>query len=117
MIYKFDRYKNVSILSGVVMLDALKSKSEIVSHSIGVLRDNETIEQAMYRLGICFDSVYGKPTYQAHTVWVSKETGKVTFAKELNIYSLEPKERFIIKDLGDEILYCEYHKTYVAYLH
>lgn len=116
MIYRFYRYKNVSMLSGTIMLDSLPNQGEIISHSIGTLRDNETIEQAMYRLGICFDSIYGKPTYQAHKVWVDKETNDVTFAKELAIYSQEPKESFIIEDLDDEIVYCEYHQTYATYL-
>ncbi|WP_432481736.1 hypothetical protein [Moraxella sp. ZY200743] len=118
MMYQFISFKNVSILAdSIIMLNGLKERNEVISHSIGSLKGNESIEQAMYRLGICFDSIYGKPTYQAHKVWVNKETKKVTFAKELNDYSLEPKESFIIEDLGDEIVYCEYHQTHATYLH
>lgn len=117
MMYQFISFKNVSISAGsVVMLKGVEENGETFSHSIGVLKDNETIEQAMCRLGICFDSIYSKPTYQAHKVWVNKETNDVTFAKELDTYSLEPKESFIIEDLGDEILYCEYHQTNATYL-
>lgn len=54
MIYKFVKYKNVSILVNVICL----SSSETVSHSIGILRDNETIEQALNRIGIDFDTIY-----------------------------------------------------------
>lgn len=117
MIYTFEKYKNVEVLASIVFLKGFEDNGETFFQSIGAVRDNETIEQAMYRLGICLDSIYGKPTYQAHKVWVSKETNDVTFAKELDTYSLEPKEKFIIEDLDDEIVYCEYHQTHATYLH
>lgn len=58
MIYKFKRYKNISMLCNIIMLDGLESNGEIVPNSIGTLRDNETIEQALKRMGIDFDTIY-----------------------------------------------------------
>lgn len=58
MIYEFYRYKNISMLSETIMLDGKKNRGEIVSHSVGTLKDNETIEQALNRIGIDFDTVY-----------------------------------------------------------
>lgn len=58
MIYEFYRYKNISMLSEIIMLDGLKSGGEVVSHSIGSLKNDETIEQALNRIGVDFDTVY-----------------------------------------------------------
>lgn len=55
MIYTFDRYKNISVNARFIML---KSEDENVSYSVGCLRDDETIEQALNRLGIDFDTRY-----------------------------------------------------------
>lgn len=55
MIYKFHRYKNISLLCNIIMLDDVESST---STSIGVVKDNETIEQALNRIGIDFDTVY-----------------------------------------------------------
>lgn len=54
MIYTFDRYKNVSVNASIIML----ANSENESYSVGCLIDDETIEQALNRLGIDFDTVY-----------------------------------------------------------
>lgn len=54
MIYTFDRYKNVSVDAGIIMLKSLESDS----YSVGWVSDNETIEQALNRLGIDFDTRY-----------------------------------------------------------
>lgn len=54
MIYTFDRYKNVSVSASIIMLDGLEN----TSYSVGCLRDDETIEQALNRLGIDFDTRY-----------------------------------------------------------
>lgn len=54
MIYTFDRYKNISVDAGIIMLKNLESDS----YSVGCLGDNETIEQALNRLGIDFDTRY-----------------------------------------------------------
>lgn len=54
MIYTFDRYKNVSVGASIIMLDGLEN----TSYSVGCLRDDETIEQALNRIGVDFDTVY-----------------------------------------------------------
>lgn len=54
MIYTFDRYKNISVNAGIIML----ASSENESYSVGCLIDGETIEQALNRLGIDFDTRY-----------------------------------------------------------
>lgn len=54
MIYTFDRYKNVSVSASIIMLDGLEN----TSYSVGCLRDDETIEQVLNRLGIDFDTRY-----------------------------------------------------------
>lgn len=55
MIYKFQRYKNVSLLCDFIMLNNVESN---ISTSVGTVRDNETIEQALNRIGIDFDTIY-----------------------------------------------------------
>lgn len=55
MIYTFESYKNVSLLGNIIMLNGVESN---ISTSVGVMRENETIEQALNRIGIDFDTVY-----------------------------------------------------------
>lgn len=54
MIYTFDRYKNVPVNASIIML----ASSENESYSVGCLINDETIEQALNRLGIDFDTRY-----------------------------------------------------------
>lgn len=60
MIYTFDRYKNVSVNGSIIML----ASSENTSYFVGCLIDDETIEQALGRLGIDFDTKYPDYTIQ-----------------------------------------------------
>lgn len=72
MIYTFKRYKNVSVDAGIIMLDGLEN----ASCSVGWLNDNETIEQALNRLKIDFDTVY--PDYEVRQELRNTETGSNT---------------------------------------
>lgn len=54
MKYIFTAYKNISILSDMIMLKT-KDNSYYV---VGFIENQETIEQALNRLGITFDSVF-----------------------------------------------------------
>ena len=49
MIYKFVSYKNISLLADIILLNG---------YSVSILRPNETINQALERIGISFDDIY-----------------------------------------------------------
>lgn len=58
MIYTFEKFKNVKVSIGIVFLKGFEDNGDTFFQSVGVMRDNETIEQALNRLGIDFDTVY-----------------------------------------------------------
>lgn len=52
--YTFIAYKNIELLSGVVMVAELHDPATKIS--VGVLKPNETIEKVLARLGLTFNS-------------------------------------------------------------
>ena len=57
MTYFFNTFKNVLVMNDVIFLKD-SGKEDTVFESVGVIQEKETLEQAMTRIGISFDSTY-----------------------------------------------------------
>lgn len=56
MVYKFAGFKNIEVHGGRIIM--IRHADGCTSTSVGYLHDHETIEQALAKIGVDFDTVY-----------------------------------------------------------